>query len=404
MVNIILFDLPQSRLALRPFTDTRPLAKIRVGITTLEEKWKVHLPGNYSYLTASYLQAKFPHTIQPLNYYINSAIFPTQELIAAIEKLELREGLVQGALLLAFVSDKPANNTDYNNNFKNTPLRSISFEGKITQLQNKWDIFSYNAQYLQADFQHIQSTHSSQSIQDPYTKVYNESAIYIAEGASIKAAILNAEAGPIYIGYQAVIEEGAIIKGPVAICEGAQVKAGGVIQNATTIGPYAKVGGEVTNSVIFGYSNKAHQGFLGNSVIGEWCNLGAGTNTSNLKNNYSTIQLWDYISEQMVNTPLQFCGLFMGDYSKCGINTMFNAGTVVGVSANLFGAGYHHKYIPSFTHGGIEDQHTMYKFEKAIESAQLMMQRRHRSFTQQEQFMLDYLAKDAITDWIKVRL
>jgi UDP-N-acetylglucosamine diphosphorylase/glucosamine-1-phosphate N-acetyltransferase len=403
-MNIILFDLPKARLALRPFTDTRPLAQIRVGITTIEEKWQSHLIGDYSFLTAPYLSKKFPQATKAVNYYINGAIFPTQALVKAIEQLQVHEQLIQGDTLLAFVDDKPADLASYETNFSDLPFRRIIFKDPITQLKNKWDIFLYNEKFLLEDFQNISSSHSSHPIQDPHTRVYHESAIYIADGASIKAAILNAELGPIYIGPQAIIEEGAIIRGPAAICEQAQVKAGAVITQATTIGPYAKVGGEISNSIIFGYSNKAHHGFLGNSVIGEWCNLGAATTTSNLKNDYSNLKLWDYEQEQMVATNLQFGGLFMGDHSKCGINTMFNAGTVVGVSANLFGTGYHNKFVPSFTRGGPESIGDIYHLDKALETAIIVMQRRGKTLTEPDQAIFDYLAQEAITDWIKARL
>jgi UDP-N-acetylglucosamine diphosphorylase/glucosamine-1-phosphate N-acetyltransferase len=403
-MNVILFDLPKARLAFRPFTDTRPLAQIRVGITTIEEKWQSHLIGDYSFLTAPYLSKKFPQITKATNYYVNGAIFPTQSLVKAIEQLQVQEQLIQGDTLLAFVDDKPADLTLYETNFSNLSFRKVTFEGAITQLKNKWDIFLYNEQFLLEDFQNIQSSHHSHPIQDPHTRIYNESAIYIAQGVSIKAAILNAELGPIYIGPQAIIEEGAIIRGPVAICEHAQVKAGAVINQATTIGPYTKVGGEVSNSVIFGYSNKVHHGFLGNSVIGEWCNLGGGTTTSNLKINYSNIKLWDYEQEQLIRTDLQFCGSFIGDYSRCGINTMFNAGTVVGVSTNLFGTGYHHKFVPSFTRGTPENNDTIYKLDKALETASIAMQRRGKILTEPDQAILDYLAQEAITDRIKARL
>jgi UDP-N-acetylglucosamine diphosphorylase/glucosamine-1-phosphate N-acetyltransferase len=404
-MNIILFDLPQSRLAMRPLTDTRPLAKIRLGITTIEEKWQASLLGTYSYLTADYLQAKFPPSIQATNYYINSAILPTPALVTAIEKLQLHEKLVQGDTVLALLTDQPLSNHDYETSLQQLAYRPISFEENIKQIQHKWDLFFYQEKSLQEDFQYIQSKTFSQSLQDPYTKVYNETNIYISDGAIIKAAVLNAESGPIYIGRQATIEEGAIIKGPVAICEGAQVKAGAIIHPATTIGPYAKVGGEVSNSIILGYSNKVHHGFLGSSILGEWCNLGAGTSTANLNNNYSPIKIWDYTQRKFVNTPLQHCGLFMGDYNKCGIHTMFNAGTTVGISTNLFGTGYHNKYVPSFTYGGIDNnQDDIYNLEKAIASASIMLQRRNQSLTEQDARILEHLAQKALTEWVQLRL
>ena len=403
-MNIILFDQPKARVALKPFSDTRPLAKIRLGITTIEEKWKQYLSGDYSFLTAPYLREKFPEIAQSSNYYINGTVCPHKTLVEAIKQLKMHEQLVQGNTLLAFVAGKDTGSTNYPTNFGHLNLQKISFSGAITQIANKWDIFLHNAKALQEDFQWFQAQQPSQPINDPYTKVYNEAAVFVEPGASIKAAMLNAELGPIYIGKQAVIEEGAILRGPVSVGQGAQIKAGTVVEQATTIGPYAKVGGSISNSVIFGYTNKVHNGFLGNSVIGEWCNLGAGTNTSNLKNNYTTIQVWDDAQEELVSTELQFCGLFMGDHSKCAINTMFNAGTVVGVSANIFGAGFCHKFVPSFTRGGPDSNLAVYKSNKAIETAAIAMQRRDQQLTATDQQILEYLAKEAVTVWIKTKL
>jgi UDP-N-acetylglucosamine diphosphorylase/glucosamine-1-phosphate N-acetyltransferase len=238
-----------------------------------------------------------------------------------------------------------------------------------------WRIFQFNPEQIRLDYALITSGKKSSGIQDKHTIVYNESNIFVEEGVSIRAAILNAEDGPIYLGKNSIVQEGAIIKGPFALCEGSTVGMGSKMRGDTTVGPHSKVGGEISNSVIFGYSNKGHDGFIGNTVIGEWCNLGADTNTSNLKNNYENVKLWNYAKGGFTDTGLQFCGLMMGDHSKCGINTMFNTGTVVGVSANIFGDGFPRNFIPSFSWGGANG-FTTYQIKKAYETAQKVMERR----------------------------
>ncbi len=273
-------------------------------------------------------------------------------------------------------------------------LKRIEYKECITEIKHKWDIFSYNDQEIRNDVAWLCQDRKSNTINDQHTVTYAPAHIFLEANVTLKAAVLNAEAGPIYIGKNAVIQEGAIIQGPVAIGEGACIKFGAKIQNATTIGPYAVVGGEIQNSVIFGYSNKAHDGFLGHTVIGEWCNIGAGTNTSNLKNNYGKVNVWDYRQDDFVNTHLQFCGTFMGDHSKCGINTMFNAGTVVGVSSNLFGVGFCDKFIPSFTWGPSEGHATTYDLHKALDVAEKVMQRRSQSFTEQDHNILTHIFRD----------
>jgi UDP-N-acetylglucosamine diphosphorylase/glucosamine-1-phosphate N-acetyltransferase len=214
--------------------------------------------------------------------------------------------------------------------------------------------------------------------------------IFIEEGASANDTTFNTTTGCIYIGKDAEVMEGSVVRGPFALCEHSVLKMSSKIYGATTIGPHSKVGGEVNNSVVFGYSNKAHDGFLGNSVIGEWCNLGADTNNSNLKNNYANVKLWNYSGENFIDTGLQFCGLIMGDHSKCGINTMFNTGTVAGVSSNIFGSGFPRNFIPSFSWGGAQG-FTTYRFEHAIETAQLVMQRRNTELTDNDKDILKYI-------------
>mgnify|MGYP003770785413 CR=1 FL=1 len=360
-MDIALFDSPEIRTQLLPFTFTRPIAAIRVGILTIQEKWAAH-GFTCGYRTEQYLREKFGDIGTDL--IVNGAVCPNQELISAIKELRAGQELVSGELTLAKNSDGD---------------ERIEFFGEFTQIKNTWDIFKYNRKQIETDFQVLTKGRTSTKVPDPHTIVYGEENLFIEEGASIKAAIINAENGPVYIGKNTYIHEGAIINGAFALCEGAHVNMSAKIKGDTTIGPYSKVGGEVSNSVIFGYSNKGHDGFLGNSVIGEWCNLGADTNTSNLKNNYAEVKLWDYASGRFANTGLQFCGLMMGDHSKCGINTMFNTGTVTGVGANIFGAGFPRNFIPSFSWGGAQG-FTTYQLRKFADVAEAVMKRRGLSY------------------------
>jgi UDP-N-acetylglucosamine diphosphorylase/glucosamine-1-phosphate N-acetyltransferase len=390
-VNIVLFDTLQARELLKPFSYTRALAKLRIGIGTIEEKWKHYLQGEYSFLTAPYLSTKFPCIEAQENLCINSTVCPDEVLLEAIKRLKPNQKLVKDGFLIAVLCDRAVLQKLPNDYFEAPSLKSIVFEGPLTQIKNNWDIFLFNATELRKDFQWLCRERTTQPIQDRHTIVYNEEAIFIERGVSTRAAILNAESGPIYIGRNATVQEGAIIKGPVAICEEVQISAGARISNATTIGPYARAGGEINNSVMLGYSNKAHDGFMGNSVIGEWCNLGAGTNTSNLRNDYGKVKAWDERSKKFDTTDLQFCGLFMGDHSKCAINTMFNAGTMVGVSSNLFGVGFFDKVIPSFTRDMPGTRMQTYLLDKALEAAERMTMRRLVQLTKQDKEILTHI-------------
>ena len=364
---------------------------MRIGISTIEEKWKHYLQGDYSFLTAPYLGGKFPCVEAQKNLCINGTVCPDQVLLAAIKRLEVNQKLVKDGALIAALCDRAVLQDLPNDDFEAPSLKSIAFEGPLTQIKNNWDIFLFNDKELRKDFQWICKERTTQPIQDPHTIAYNEASIFLEEGVSTRAAILNAESGPIYIGRNVTVQEGAVIKGPVAICEGAQINAGARIGNATTVGPYARMGGEINNSVILGYSNKAHDGFMGNSVIGEWCNLGAGTNTSNLRNDYSKVKTWDEHGEELGTIDLQFCGIFMGDHSKCAINTMFNAGTMVGISSNLFGVGFFDKIVPSFTWGMPGKRTQTYLLDKALEAAERMTMRRLVQLTEQDREILTHV-------------
>lgn len=379
-MNIVLFDEPAIRASLQPLTFTRPVADIRVGILTIAEKWQKRLSATTSYRTADYLSKKFPQILSTDNLLINGGICPNEKLIVAIEALSEGEALIMKEIVLAV-------RTSANEFPELTSLKTVKYTDEVTIIQNPWDIFKYNGAEIRVDFKLLTDGRSSQEITDPHTIVYGIENVFVEEGAIIRAAIINAESGPVYIGKNAEIHEGAIIKGAFALCERAHVNMGAKIRGDTTIGPTSKVGGEVSNSVIFKNSNKGHDGFLGNSVIGEWCNLGADTNTSNLKNNYADVKIWNYEKDGFKDTGEMFCGLIMGDHSKCSINTMFNTGTVVGVGANIFGSGFPRNFIPSFSWGGAAG-FTTFQIKKVFEVAQKVMQRRGVIFDEKEKAII----------------
>lgn len=372
-MNIVLFDEPKIKTSLLPFTFTRPVAEIRVGIFTIADKWRRIANSQVSFLTDEYLSKKFASKNSGDNYIINGALLPDEKIFQAIAKLEKGEALVKEGLLLAVRADFLPFYEEIDSFF--TEYSIEEYGGNIVCLKHHWDIFALNGAAIKADFATLDMQKSKEII-DPHTIIYRKENIYVEDGADVKAAILNAESGPIYIGKNAQIQEGAIVRGPFALCEGSVVNMGSKMRGDTTIGPYSKVGGEINNSVIFGYSNKSHDGFMGNSVLGEWCNLGADTNTSNLKNNYSNVKVWDYFTSNFIDSNRQFCGLMMGDHSKAGINTMFNTGTVVGVHANIFGGGFPPKFIPSYSWGG-SDGFDKYDFDKALQVASKVMERRN---------------------------
>jgi len=381
-MNYILFD-GNVRDQLLPFTYTRPVADIRVGILTLREKWEHHLGYATTTVTEDHLSEKWPLVELEANVLINASFFPTEALVAQIKGLSENQAVFLEDEVVAFFSSE-SQEIDFDQ------FTKIPFDGDANlRIQHTWDLFAKNHIAIQLDFDLLTKDRTSQPI--PETSVaFNASDIFIEEGAQLPLCSLNATAGPIYIGKNAEVMEGAMIRGPFALCEGATVKMSAKIYGGTTIGPFSKAGGEINNSVLFGYANKGHDGFLGNSVIGEWCNLGADTNTSNLKNDYSPVRLWDYETEGFAKTGLQFCGLMMGDHSKCGINTMFNTGTVVGVSANIFGSGFPRNFIPSFSWGGSAGM-TTYKTNKAFEVAKVVMARRDIEFTTEDSAILEHV-------------
>ena len=384
-MNYILFD-GTVRNSLLPFTFTRPVADIRIGIFTIREKWENYLKSTTTTITEDYLSEKYPMVEMEENILINASFLPNYELVTIITELGENQAVFFGEEVIAFYSKDTQEEVDFGS------YEAIEFDGEVLRIEHAWDIFSKNAEALQADFDFITESRKSQSISKTNTLINAEN-IFLEEGAKVECSILNAENGPIYIAAGAEVMEGSMIRGGFALGENSVVKMGTKIYGATTIGPYSTIGGEIKNSVIFGYSNKGHEGYLGNSVLGEWCNLGADTNNSNLKNNYDEVRLWSYETEGFAKTGLQFCGLMMGDHSKCGINTMFNTGTVVGVSANIYGSGFPRNFIPSFSWGGASG-FTSYLPKKAFETAKIMMSRKSIEFDEQEEAILNHVFEE----------
>lgn len=382
---LILFD-DHSWDNLLPLTFTRPVSAIRIGILTIAEKWEHDLQVLSSPLTKDYLQGKFPCQSGKDNLYVNASLLPESGIVHRIKELPENQALLKKDVLLAV-------RTSGEEAVKFNPDRWISegtdYPGGVSLVDYPWKIFRLNGQEIEADFQRIAGGRASGKLDDT-VRVDRPENVFVEPGFRGGYFTLNASRGPIYLGTNSEIMEESVIRGPFALGEGAVVKMGARIYGPSTIGPFSKVGGEINNSVLLANSNKAHDGFLGNSVIGEWCNLGAGTNNSNLKNNYAEVKVWNYPSGSYIKSGNQFCGLIMGDHSKCGINTMFNTGTVVGVSANIFGSGFPSTFIPSFSWGGV-DGFTDYKMEKVLETANLVMERRGFYLSQEDRTILNHI-------------
>jgi len=390
-MNYILYD-GSVRNNLLPFTFTRPVADIRIGILTIREKWEKYLGTTTTTVTEEYLSEKFPMVEMAENVMINASFCPNEVLVEMIQFLQPNQAIVKNDEIIAFYT------TDEQEEVVFEDYDLLEIEEDCLQVEHTWDIFQKNDQAIRDDFELLTQDRKSQPIPSTVNVLGAEN-IFIEEGAVLNFCTLNATTGPIYIGKDAEIMEGSVIRGPFALCDHAQVKLATKIYGATTVGPHSRVGGEVNNSVLFAYSNKGHDGFLGNAVLGEWCNIGADSNNSNLKNNYESVKLWDYETERFVNTGLQFCGLMMGDHSKCGINTMFNTGTVVGVAANIFGAGFPRNYIPNFTWGGAQGTQA-YLPVKAFETAKIVMSRRNIDFTDLDEDILTHIFNET-KEWQK---
>ncbi len=385
-MNTILFD-DELRSNLLPLVYTRPVAMLRIGILTIKEKWEKHLPGKYSFIVEEYLREKYPMQIDDENLLINGALLPDNNVVDAMNELKMNQALVQNGRLIALKVVQNKFDEFCFKTYRNFDV--VECDSNISWINYPWDIFSKNEDELEADFKILTKGKISAPI-DESNRYKSPEKIFIEEGAQVEFSILNPAGGYIYIGKNAQIMENCSIHGSFALCEHSTLKMGSKIYGATTIGPHCKVGGEVSNSVFIGYSNKAHDGFLGNAVLGEWCNLGADTNNSNLKNNYAIVKMWNYSEKKFIDTKLQFAGLIMGDHSKSGINTMFNTGTVIGVFANIFGSGFPRNFIPSFSWGGATG-FTTYNTPKAYEVAEKVFERRGLKFDALEQRILDHV-------------
>ncbi len=382
-MNYILFD-DYSWDNLLPLTFTRPVSEIRIGILRIREKWERYLDESCYHLTRDYLSDKYPLKTQEENVLLNSSVLPDEKLVGQVQNLDSGQALVYQDEIIA------ARLTKYQvDDFRNKEVRDIEVEEysrEILKINHPWEIFLYNGKAIERDFKLLTANRESQPLSNT-NQLLGESGIFIEPGASVEGAVINSTQGPVYIGRDAEIMEGSLVRGPFAMAEHAVLKLSAKIYGPTTLGPYSKAGGELNNAILTGYSNKAHDGFLGNAVLGEWCNIGAGSNNSNLKNNYASVKLWDYTEERFIDTQQQFCGLIMGDHSKCAINTMFNTGTVVGVNANIYGAGFPRNFIPSFSWGGSQG-FKEYRVDKALEVARTVMKRRNLDLDETEERIL----------------
>jgi len=397
-MHLLLFDDPAIRPHLLPLTFTRPVGALRCGILTIAEKWQRRLGSpTVGYLTERYLQAKFPvcadGAVTGPALVVNGAVCPDDLLARQVLALPPGTGLYCDDLLVAAHLADASQVAE----LIQDGLVARQAQEDVSVIDRPWQLFLRNGVEIRRDFALLTAGRASQLVNDAPTIVYAPENIFIEPGVKIRAAILNAENGPIYLGKNVEVQEGAILKGPLAVCEGAVINAAARLRGDNTIGPFCKVGGEIGNSILMAYSNKGHDGYLGNSVIGEWCNLGADTNTSNLKNNYAPVKVWSHAARRFVDTGQTFCGLLMGDHAKAGINTMFNTGTVVGVGANVFGAGFPRQFIPSFSWGGSSGFET-FKLNKVTEVAERVLGRRGLAYDAVEQGIMEEVFRQTAED------
>lgn len=370
-----------------PLSFTRPVAEMRCGIFTFSERWKKLLnTTEVYYITETFLQEKYPAPQEQESLFIVPNFLPTSSVITQIQNLNKGEALVyQDELIAAKV--------DVKNFSLNQIEKMIEIEGSLIFFKKPSDLFTYNHEAIDFDFELITRGRASQPLSPTNGVIGDLKNIFIEEGASIEYATLNCSKGKIYIGKNAEVMEGCLLRGPITLGENAVLNLGAKVYGATTIGPYCKIGGEVNNIVFFGYSNKGHDGFVGNSVVGEWCNFGADTNSSNLKNNYSEVKLWNYKNNKFEKTGLQFCGVIMGDHSKTAINTQLNTGTTVGVAANIFKNGFPPNLVENFSWGGMKGDEK-FNLQKAFEIAEIVMKRRNKTFSEHDKNILEYLYKN----------
>lgn len=367
-MNLVLSD-NGLHLRFAPITITRPLGELRIGLFTLAERWAL-LMEHYSpvqFQTENpFIQEHFNYTPHQSDLVINAAVVPNAKLVQQVRGLSDNQELIYNEIWIARKG--------------NGENKILTKEEPVAILNQRWDLYLKNEQVIKSDFDWFCLKQQTQRLSESNTVIGNKDLIFLEAGAQIEACILNTTNGPIFVGKNAEIMEGSMIRGPFAMGEGATVKMGAKIYGGTSIGPYCKVGGEISNSIFLAYSNKGHDGFIGNAYIGAWCNLGADTNCSNLKNNYNPVKTYCFETKSMIQTDVTFMGLFIGDHSKCSINTMFNTATVVGVSANIFSSGFPPKYIPSFAWG----ENEKFKFDKALDIAEAMMKRRGLKLAESE--------------------
>ncbi len=397
MLNIILFD-SDARSRLQPLTSTRPMGELRLGILTLREKWERRLKGSVSYITQEYLQEKYPIHIESENLVVNGGMIPTAELCQRIDAIGLGEALLHdGELVAARLNAAQFETLIEDEEVHELQGKEVESTIPIIRIERLWQLTRLNKAAIADDFALITEGRKSQPLSPTNRIIGPAENVFLEEGARIECCILNTQEGPIYIGKNAEVMEGCLFRGPVSIGVDAIVKMGTKMYGPVSIGEACRVGGEIVRSILFSQSNKAHDGYLGDSVIGEWCNLGAATNNSNLKNNYSEVKLWDYSTQRFEKTGEQFVGLIMGDHSKCGINTMFNTGTIIGAFANIYGAGYQRNFIPDFSWGGTDKGYRTYKFLEACETAAIVMERRNQPFTDMDKAILLHIYDQTVS-------
>ncbi|MDR2928898.1 MAG: glucose-1-phosphate thymidylyltransferase [Cytophagaceae bacterium] len=394
--NIIFFD-EEAYMTLLPLTFTRPAAELRCGILTITEKWSKRLRLSYGFRCRQYLSNKYPLTIESDNLLIYGGLLPNAELLKRIEMLQLGQVICKdGKQLVGRISKESYE--AYAGDMETAFREKQEIDFPVNIITRPYHLVSFNRSEIANDFELITAGRKSEELSTTVTVVgaHKEPSlherIFLESGAVVEHVMLNPQRGPIYIGRDTVIMEGSLIRGPVALCNNAQINLGTKVYAGTTLGPYCKGGGEINNTVMIGYSNKGHDGFVGDSVIGEWCNIGADTNTSNLKNDFAEVKLWDYQTERFLKTGLQFLGLVMGDFSRCGINTMFNSGTVIGVGCNIYGSGYPRNYIPSFALGGSQG-FRMNNFKEICKIASIAMSRRNVTFSNEDEDILTEIFK-----------
>lgn len=388
-IHTILAD-GESWSYLLPLTYTRPVAELRVGYRTIREKWADFLTKAPSYLTQHYLQGKFPAVIEDHNLILNAAVLPDDSLVKAVASLKAGQVLMAGNTWVALqITGDDLQNQGLSSCLENAEKTAYTADKMPRVIGRPWHILSYLAEELIADIEKITLGCESKPL-SPSNRVIGSGSVFVEEGVMAECCIFNTTQGPIYLGKNSEVMEGSMIRGPFVLGEGSTINMGAKIYGPVSVGPRCKVGGEVKGTIFMGNANKGHDGFVGDSIIGEWCNLGADTNTSNLKNNYLPVRVWSFVEEKFVDTGLQFCGLIMGDHTKTGINTMLNTGTVTGAFSNIFGEGYPRTFIPSFAWGGASGFST-HPLKKALETAEIVMARRKINMTEEDRKIANYI-------------